>query len=644
MGKNIVQKIFGSHLDSGKLETDQPISVNIDQVLTQDATGTMAFLQFEAMGLPKIKTELAVSYIDHNMLQTSFRNPDDHKYLQTAAAKYGAYYSRPGNGICHQVHLERFGVPGKILLGSDSHTPTGGGLGMISIGVGGIDIATTMAGNPFELNMPKVVKVNLTGELNRPWVASMDIILEMLRRLTVKGGVGKIFEYSGPGVASLTLPERATITNMGAELGATTSLFPSDDRTKYFLEAQGRGDDWHELKADPDAEYDEEMEINLDELRPLIAKPSSPDNVVPVKEIEGLKVDQVCVGSCTNSSYQVMSGIGELLKDKVIAPNLSMTVTPGTKQVYEMMADNGDLASMIKAGVRILESACGPCIGMGQAPPSGGVSIRSFNRNFKGRSGTMDAQVYLCNPFVATAIALEGKVFDPADTGMKFEERPESKQFIVNDNFLIPPPEDSSDVEVLRGPNIKPIPINEPLNDTIEAPVVLKTEDNISTDDILPAGSEILPLRSNIPAISEFVYHRLDETFAKRAKELGKSVIIGGNNYGQGSSREHAAMAPMYLGVKAVIVKNFARIHRANLINFGVLPLEFDYTDDYDKINQDDTLKISGVRSAVDNGGRFILENERTNEKYPVHGDFSERQKKVLLAGGLLPYIKSQSK
>ena len=644
MGKNIVQKIFGSHLDSGKLETDQPISVNIDQVLTQDATGTMAFLQFEAMGLPKIKTELAVSYIDHNMLQTSFRNPDDHKYLQTAAAKYGAYYSRPGNGICHQVHLERFGVPGKILLGSDSHTPTGGGLGMISIGVGGIDIATTMAGNPFELNMPKVVKVNLTGELNRPWVASMDIILEMLRRLTVKGGVGKIFEYSGPGVASLTLPERATITNMGAELGATTSLFPSDDRTKYFLEAQGRGDDWHELKADPDAEYDEEMEINLDELLPLIAKPSSPDNVVPVKEIEGLKVDQVCVGSCTNSSYQVMSGIGELLKDKVIAPNLSMTVTPGTKQVYEMMADNGDLASMIKAGVRILESACGPCIGMGQAPPSGGVSIRSFNRNFKGRSGTMDAQVYLCNPFVATAIALEGKVFDPTDTGMKFEEHPESKQFIVNDNFLIPPPEDSSDVEVLRGPNIKPIPINEPLKDTIEAPVVLKTEDNISTDDILPAGSEILPLRSNIPAISEFVYHRLDETFAKRAKELGKSVIIGGNNYGQGSSREHAAMAPMYLGVKAVIVKNFARIHRANLINFGVLPLEFDNTGDYDKINQDDTLKISGVKSAVDNGGRFILENERTNEKYPVHGDFSERQKKVLLAGGLLPYIKSQSK
>jgi len=641
MGYNIVQKIFQKHAVSGSLVPGETVSVSIDQVITQDATGTMAYLQFEAMGIPKIKTELAVSYVDHNMLQTNFRNPDDHKYLQTVAAKHGAWFSRPGNGICHQVHLERFGVPGKIMLGSDSHTPTGGGLGMIAIGVGGIDIATTMAGNPFELTMPQVVKVNLTGGLKRPWTSSMDIILEMLRLLTVKGGVGKIFEYGGSGVKDLSLPERATITNMGAELGATTSLFPSDERTRHFMAAQGREKDWIALQSDPDAAYDDEITIDLDGLEPLIAQPHSPDNVVKIRDIEGIAVDQVCVGSCTNSSYQVMSGVSQLLKGKTINPRLSMTVTPGTKQVYEMMAANGDLTAMISAGVRILESACGPCIGMGQAPPTGGVSIRSFNRNFKGRSGTVDAQVYLCNPFVATAMALKGEIYDPGRTSLTFALKPEPESFLVNDNFLVPPPDDSSSVEVLRGPNIKGIQLKEPLEDTIEAPVILKTGDNISTDDILPAGTTILPLRSNIPAISAYVYHRIDETFARRAKEAGKSIIVGGNNYGQGSSREHAALAPMYLGIRAVIAKSFARIHRANLVNFGILPLEFDNPDDYDSIEPGDTLRLAGVTSRVNDSGKFVVENLRTGAAIPVHAEFSDRQKKVLSAGGLLPYVRS---
>ncbi len=628
---------------AGTLTPGEPVSLKIDQALTQDATGTMAYLQFEAIGLPKIQTEVAVSYVDHNMLQTNFRNADDHKYLQSAAARFGAYFSRPGNGICHQVHLERFGIPGKILLGSDSHTPTGGGLGMIAIGVGGIDIAATMAGEPFEVVMPYVIKVDLTGKLDRPWVASMDIILELLRRLSVKGCVGKIFEYSGPGVHDLSVPERATVTNMGAELGATTSIFPSDERTKHFMEAQGRGGDWAPLSADADAEYDEEITIDLDVLGPLIAQPHSPDNVVKVKEIAGMKVDQVCVGSCTNSSYQVMSGIGTLLKDNVVASHVSMTVTPGAKQVYEMMAQHGDLTNMISAGVRILELACGPCIGMGQAPPSEGISIRSFNRNFKGRSGTADVNVYLCNPFVATAMALKGEVIDPRDSGLHFEAGPEVNAYCINDNFLVPPPEKDSGVEILRGPNIKPIPINQTMNDAIEAQVVLKTGDNISTDDILPAGSEILPLRSNIPAISEFTFSRLDDTFATRAKEAGSSVIVGGNNYGQGSSREHAAMAPMFLGVKAVIVKSFARIHRANLINFGILPLEFDDPGSYDSFKQGDTLTFGGILTQLRNGGKFIVENERTGEKIAVHADFTPRQQEILKAVGLLPYIKSKS-
>ena len=643
MSKNLAQKIFDAHLVSGTLTPGEPLSIKIDQVLTQDATGTMAYLQFEALGLPKVKTEVAVSYVDHNMLQTNFRNADDHKFLQTSAAKYGAYYSRPGNGICHQVHLERFGIPGKILLGSDSHTPTGGGLGMVSIGVGGIDIATTMAGEPFELMMPEIVRVNLTGKLNRPWVASMDIILELLRQLSVKGGVGKIFEYSGPGVEDLSLPERATITNMGAELGATTSLFPSDERTKFYMEAQGRGKDWIPLSADAEAEYDEEITIDLNELEPLVAQPHSPDNVVKIKEIAGLRVDQVCVGSCTNSSYQVMSGIGTLLHDKVVASHVSMTVTPGTKQVYEMMAQHGDLTNMIAAGVRILESACGPCIGMGQAPPSEGISIRSFNRNFKGRSGTADANVYLCNPFVATARALKGDVFDPNSSDLHFDLKPEVSTYFVNDNFLIAPREDRENVEVLRGPNIKPIPINKPINDEVIAEIILKTSDNISTDDILPAGSDILPLRSNIPAISEFTFSRLDTTFAQRAKEAGAGIIVGGNNYGQGSSREHAAMAPMFLGVKAVITKSFARIHRANLINFGILPLEFDDPLSYDSIEQGDTLKLSGILGQLENGGKFTVENTRTNKVFGAHAALTTRQKKMLKAGGLLPHLKSKT-
>ncbi len=641
MGKNIVQKIFEAHLVKGSMKAGEPVSIKIDHTITQDATGTMAWLQFEALGVPKVQTEVAVSYIDHNMLQTNFRNPDDHKFLQTSAAKFGAYFSRPGNGICHQVHLERFGIPGKTMLGSDSHTPTGGGLGMVSIGVGGIDIATTMAGQPFELPMPKVVGVKLTGELNKPWVASMDIILELLRRLTVKGGVGKIMEYFGPGVDSLSVPERATVTNMGAELGATTSVFPSDDRTKFFMEAQGRGADWEELKPDADAEYDELVEINLSELEPLIAQPHSPDNVVKIKDIEGIKVDQVCVGSCTNSSYQVMSGIGELLNDKVIHPNLSMTVTPGTKAVYEMMAKNGDLTTIIASGVRILESGCGPCIGMGQSPNTGAVSIRSFNRNFPGRSGTVDAKVYLCNPFVASAMALKGEIFDPSKTDMTFELKPEASSYITNDNFIIPPQEDREKIEIVKGPNIADIPLSDPLGETITAPVILKTQDNISTDDIMPAGSEVLPLRSNIPAISEFVYYRIDNTFPKRAKEAGKSIIVGGNNYGQGSSREHAALAPMYLGVQAVIVKSFARIHRANLVNFGILPLVFDNSDDYDKIDQGDNLSLTSVKENVNNTGKFTLKNERTGDQINVSADFSDKQKMVLQAGGLLPYIKS---
>lgn len=641
MGKNLVQKILGEHLVEGKMTAGEPISVRVDQVLTQDATGTMAYLQFEALGLPKIKTPLAVSYVDHNMIQSDFCNPDDHKYLQTAAARYGAYYSRPGNGICHQVHLERFAMPGGILLGSDSHTPTAGGMGMIAMGVGGLDIATTMAGFPYELTMPRVVNVHLTGELQRPWVTSMEVILELLRRLTVKGGVGKIMEYTGPGVSTLNVTERATITNMGAELGATTSVFPTDEATRRYLKAQKREQVYREMSADADAVYDEIIEINLSELEPSIAQPHSPDNVVKIKDIEGTPVDQVCIGSCTNSSLQVMASAAEILKDRTISPNCSMTVSPGSKQVYEMMAAQGITSTMISAGARILESGCGPCIGMGQAPPSNGVSVRSFNRNFKGRSGTPSARVYLANPLSATAIAVAGEIRDPRKMGIKINTAPEPEEFTIHDNFIIAPPEKPG--EVVRGPNIKEVPIKGPLEKNIKAPVLLKVEDNITTDHIMPAGSKVLPLRSNIPAISEYVFFQIDPTFPKRAREAGTSIVIGGENYGQGSSREHAALAPMYLGLRAVIVKSLARIHRGNLINFGILPLTFADAADYNRIEQGDVLEIANVTDQVKTGQSTIeVWNTTKNFSFKTHVTLSPREHEVLSAGGLLSFVKAK--
>lgn len=644
MGLSLTHKILQEHLVSGKLVAGESIEIKVDQCLTQDATGTMAYLQFEAMGIPKIQLETCVSYVDHNMLQTSYRNPDDHIYLQTAASKYGAFFSKPGNGICHQVHLERFAAPGKILLGSDSHTPTAGGMGSIAIGVGGLNIATSMAGMPYELTMPKVLKVHLIGKLERPWVTAMEIILEMLRRLTVKGGVGKIVEYTGPGVKLLNLTERATITNMGAELGATTSIFPSDDETKMYLAAQGRSEVYRPLMPDIDADYDEEMEIDLSDLEPLMAKPHSPDNVVKISELAGTKVDQVCVGSCTNSSYMVLEGVGQILNGRTIAQNLSMTISPGSKQVYEMIAKDGILASMIGSGARILESACGPCIGMGAAPPSNGVSIRSFNRNFPGRSGNPTANVYLCNPFAATAIALKGEICDPRDLGVDIEIPPMPEKFLVNDNMLIPPAKDPSKVEVIKGPNIKDVPLTELLGESVKGEVLIKLGDNVTTDDIMPAGSTVLPLRSNIPAISEYVFFNIDPTFPKRAKELGGGIIVGGDNYGQGSSREHAALAPMYLGLKFVLAKSFARIHRSNLVNYGLLPLEFTSKKDYDLIEKGDLLEIENIPASIQSGKFEIINRSKGDTKIPARALFGEREKTVLIAGGLLRYSRQFQK
>jgi len=645
LSENIVQKIFKQHLVKGDLLPGKPISVSVDQVLTQDATGTMAYLQFEAIGIPKIKVPLAVSYVDHNTLQTNYCNPDDHAFLRTAAAKYGAVFSRPGNGICHQVNLERFGVPGRIMLGSDSHTPTGGGIGMIAIGVGGLDIATVMAGSPFELNMPSVVKVELKGKLRRPWVTSMDVILEVLRQLTVKGGVGRVVEYGGEGVKNLSVVERATITNMGAELGATTSVFPSDEKTKAFLKAQGREESWVELKADANAEYEICIEINLDTLEPLIAKPFSPDNVVPVRELVGTPVDQVCVGSCTNSSYKMMKSVANLLKGSKISDKCSMLVSPGSKQVSEMLAKDGGLGDIISAGARVLEAACGPCIGMGGAPVSEGVSIRSFNRNFKGRSGTANAQTYLCNPLIATAFALKGEIVDLMKSDMSVQIPGDVEEFLINDNMLIFPPENSSDIAVKKGPNIKEVPVKDPLNDFVKASVLLKTGSNVTTDDIMPAGSRVLPFRSNIPAMSEFVFEGIDPDFPRKAKEAGKGIIVGAENYGQGSSREHAALVPMFLGIQAVIVKSFARIHKANLVNFGILPLTFNDPNDYDKIEYGDTLYISGMHSSIKAGKSvFSVENETQNYSFKVACELSARQKDVIFSGGLLPYTKERNK
>lgn len=643
MGLTLAQKIIKDHLLSGEMTVGSDIGLKIDQTLTQDATGTMAYLEFEAMGVPRVKTEKSVAYIDHNTLQTGFENADDHRFIQSVCKKHGIYFSRPGNGICHQVHLERFGKPGKTLIGSDSHTPTGGGIGMLAIGAGGLDVAVAMGGGAYYITMPQMVRVNLSGKLN-PWVSAKDIILEVLRIMSVKGGVGKIVEYGGEGVKSLTVPERATITNMGAELGATTSIFPSDEITKSFLKAQGREEDWRELKPDADAVYDEVIEIDLNKLAPMAACPHSPDNVKTIQELEGKKVDQVCIGSCTNSSYLDMMRVASILKGKTVADGVSLAIAPGSKQVFNMIAQNGALADMIAAGARILESACGPCIGMGQSPNSGGISLRTFNRNFEGRSGTADGQIYLVSPETAAVSALKGVFTDPRCLGAE-EEIAIPDQFLINDNMVIAPaPEEEMDqVQILRGPNIKPYPETHPLMDTIEASCALKVGDNITTDHIMPAGAKILPLRSNIPAISQHCFTVCDKEFPERAKMLGSSIIVGGANYGQGSSREHAALAPLYLGVKAVLVKSFARIHRSNLINAGILPLTFANEKDYDSIALGDELVLPDIRKIIAEGKDVVVENRTKGSTITAKCELTDRTKAILLAGGLLDYTKENS-
>jgi len=639
MGQTLAEKIMAGHLVSGSMVPGEEIALRIDQTLTQDATGTMAYLQFEAMGIPRVRTEVSVSYVDHNMLQSGFENADDHRFLQSIAAKHGIYFSRPGNGICHQVHLERFGAPGKTLLGSDSHTPTGGGLGMLAIGAGGLDVAVAMAGGPFYLAMPRILGVRLVGALSA-WVSAKDVILEMLRRLTVKGGVGRIVEYFGPGVDALPVPARATITNMGAELGATTSLFPSDEQTRAFLAWQGREAMYRPLAADPDAQYEEIIEIDLSALEPLAAAPHSPDAVQPVRAFGDIAVQQVCVGSCTNSSYHDLAVLAAVLQGHTVHPDVSLTVNPGSKQVYEMIAASGVLGDLLAAGARLLESSCGPCIGMGQSPPSGGVSVRTFNRNFEGRSGTKDAQVYLVSPETAAAAALTGRLTDPRTLGPAPRRRATTGTPSTADNFLIAPPVDGSAVTVVRGPNIKPLPIHPGVPATLEGEILLKVGDNITTDHIMPAGAKVLPLRSNIPAISAYVFAVVDATFAERAKAAGGGFVVGGANYGQGSSREHAALAPMYLGVTAVLVKSFARIHRANLINFGILPLTFVTEADYDRLAQGARLTIPDLAARLRGGQPLVVRCGGTD--IPVRHDLTARQIDIVLAGGLLNYMKTQ--
>lgn len=641
MGYTIAQKIIKAHMLSGDMTVGSEVALKIDQTLTQDATGTMAYLEFETMGLDRVKTERSVAYIDHNTLQSGFENADDHRYIQSVAKKHGIYFSRPGNGICHQVHLERFGKPGKTLIGSDSHTPTGGGIGMLAMGAGGLDVAVAMGGGAYYITMPKMYKVNLKGKL-KPFVTAKDISLEILRILSVKGGVGAIIEWGGEGIKYLSVPERATITNMGTELGATTSIFPSDEVTKKFLEAEGRGEDYVELSSDADAVYDKVIDIDLDELKPLIACPHSPDNIVTVESLKGTKVDQVCIGSCTNSSLFDMLKVAALLKGKTISPNVSLSISPGSKQVLSMLADCGALSDILASGARLLECACGPCIGMGFSPNSAGVSLRTFNRNFLGRSGTKDASVYLVSPETAVAAALTGEITDPRLLG----EEPHVTMpaaFKIDDSAVIPPatPEEAKNLEVLRGPNIKPFPKSEPQTDTLSAELVLKVGDNITTDHIMPAGAKILPYRSNIPHLSQFCFAVCDETFPERAKALGKSIIVGGSNYGQGSSREHAALVPMYLGVRAVITKSFARIHVANLINAGIMPLTFKNPDEYDKLNQSDKLTLTNVFAGMDSG-EIMLKDETTGDKIPLVCSFTERQKAILKAGGLLEYTKKE--
>lgn len=637
MPKTVTEQIIAAHLVSGEMQPGEEIAIRIDQTLTQDATGTMAYLQFEALDLPRVRTELSVSYVDHNTLQTGFENADDHRYLQSVAARYGVYFSRPGNGICHQVHLERFGVPGKTLLGSDSHTPTGGGIGMLAIGAGGLDVAAAMAGEPFFLNMPAIIGVRLTGALTG-WTAAKDVILELLRRLSVKGGVGRVFEYFGPGVATLSAPERATITNMGAELGATSSLFPSDERTREFLRAQQREDAWRPLAAEEGASYAEVIEIDLSALEPLVACPHMPDEVVPVRELVGLPVDQVCIGSCTNSSLRDLMTVAAILRGQTVHERTGLVISPGSRQVEEMIARNGALADLLAAGARVLEPACGPCIGMGQAPPSGGTSVRTFNRNFRGRSGTADAGVYLTSPEVAALVAIHGEFIDPGTA----PPRPAIElpaRFAVNDRMIIAPPDDGSEVEVRRGPNIRPLPLRDPLPESLDATVLLKVGDNITTDDIMPAGAKILPLRSNIPAISEFVFSGIDPDFPARARAQAPGVVVGGENYGQGSSREHAALAPMYLGVQAVLAESFARIHKANLVNFGILPLII-APEDYERLQQGDTLHIERLRGAVEAGEPIIASIKGADRTITLTYDLSDRERQIALAGGRLNYIR----
>ena len=639
MGLTIAQKIIKAHLVKGSMVPGEEVALRIDQTLTQDATGTMAYLEFEAMGVDRVKTRRSVAYIDHNTLQSGFENADDHRYIQSVAKKHGIYFSRPGNGICHQVHLERFGVPGWTLIGSDSHTPTGGGIGMLAFGAGGLDVAVAMGGGAYYITMPKMIKVNLTGTL-RPFVTAKDVSLEILRILSVKGGVGSIIEWGGEGIKTLSVPERATITNMGTELGATTSIFPSDDVTREFLKAQGRERDFTPLASDPDAVYDRIIDIDLSTLEPLIACPHSPDKVVTVASLKGTKVDQVCIGSCTNSSLYDLLKVAALLKGKTISPSVSLSVSPGSRQVLSMLANCGALSDILASGARVLECACGPCIGMGFSPNSAGVSLRTFNRNFEGRSGTRDAKVYLVSPETAVAAALTGEITDPRLLG----EAPKvtlPASFLVDDSAVLAPasPEDAKSVEVLRGPNIGKFPDSHPLTDEISAELTLKVGDNITTDHIMPAGAKILPYRSNIPYLSKFCFAVCDESFSERAKAAGQSIIVGGGNYGQGSSREHAALVPLYLGVRAVIAKSFARIHVANLINAGILPLTFSNEDDYDKVNQNDKLTISGIFEGLKTGS-FTLTDETTGKTIRLIGSFTERQADILRAGGLLDYTR----
>ena len=640
MGLSLTHKILRDHLVSGNLEAGEEIGIKVDQTLTQDATGTMAYLQFEAMGLPAVRTERSVSYVDHNMLQTGFENADDHVYLRTVAAKHGVFFSKPGNGICHQVHLERFAAPGKTLLGSDSHTPTCGGAGMLAIGAGGLDVAVAMGGGAFFMECPKVVGVELKGAL-QPWVSSKDVILEMLRRLSVKGGVGRIIEYRGEGVKSLAVPDRSTIANMGAEMGATTSIFPSDEQTKRYLKAQGRESAYRAMRADPTAAYDETVVIDLDKLEPLVACPSSPDNVKPVSQVEGTLLAQVCVGSCTNSSWMDLSTVAEVLEGKKVAPRVDLTLTPGSRQVFEMIAKSGALGDLIASGARVLDSACGPCIGMGQAPPTGAASLRTFNRNFEGRSGTPNDRVYLCSPEVAAASALAGVISDPRKLGTPPAKKLPSK-FFVDDALILAPAADPASVTVVRGPNIRPVPTARAPGDTLEGPLLLKMGDNITTDHILPAGAKVLPLRSNIPAISEYTLTRVDPAFAERAKAAGGGFLVGGENYGQGSSREHAAIVMMYLGVRAVVAKSFARIHFANLINFGVLPLTFASGADYESLKQGEGLALERLRESLATG-ELEVRRKASGATFKVKAALTARQREIYLSGGLLNYTRESA-